>query len=72
MTETSDDLKATSEAIVADADRLRGIEQEKHELPDGDPRLLALSEEAEAIARRLVPKAVAERQLTTEVAKKAR
>jgi hypothetical protein len=71
VTETGDDLKATSEAIVADADRLRGIEERKRALPEGDPQLLTLSEEAEAIARRLVPKTIAERQLTIEVVEDA-
>ena len=71
MTNRGDDLKATSEAIVADADRLRRIEERKRTLADGDPQLVTLSEEAEAIARRLVPKTVAERQLTVEVAEEA-
>src|SRR3954452_21969041 len=68
ITDRGDDLKATSEAIVADAERLRAIEARKETLPEGDPELVMLSEEAEAIARRLVPKTVAERELTTEVA----
>ena len=66
MTETGDDLRATSEAIVADADRLRDIEERKQDLPDGDPELVELSEEAEAVARGIVPKTVAERELANE------
>ena len=66
MTETGDDLRATSDAIVADAERLRDIEERKQELPDGDPELVELSEEAEAVARGIVPKTVAERELANE------
>ena len=66
MTETGDDLRATSDAIVADAERLRDIEERKQDLPDGDPELVELSEEAEAVARGIVPKTVAERELANE------
>ena len=66
MTETGDDLRATSEAIVADADRLREIEERKQELPEGHPDLPGLSAEAEKVARGIVPKTVAERELADE------
>jgi hypothetical protein len=66
LTETGDDLRATSDSIVADAERLRDIEERKQDLPDGDPELVELSEEAEAVARGIVPKTVAERELANE------
>lgn len=66
MTETGDDLRATSEAIAADAERLRQVEEQKQALPEGHPALLELSEEAERIARGLVPMAAAERELAVE------
>jgi hypothetical protein len=66
LTDTGDDLRATSDAIVADVDRLRAIEERKQELPEGHPELAELSAEAEALARGLVPKTVAERELATE------
>ena len=66
MTETGDDLRATSESIAADADRLREIEERKQELPEGHPELVTLSEEAEQVARDIVPKTVAERELAHE------
>jgi hypothetical protein len=66
LTDTGDDLRATSEAIVADADRLRDIEERKQELPEGHPDLPGLSAEAEKVARGLVPKTVAERELANE------
>jgi hypothetical protein len=66
LTDTGDDLRATSEAITADVDRLRAIEERKQELPEGDPELVELSIEAEKVAREIVPKTVAERELATE------
>jgi hypothetical protein len=66
LTDTGDDLRATSESIAADADRLRAIEQRKQELPEGDPELVELSRQAERIAREIVPKTVAERELAAE------
>jgi hypothetical protein len=70
LTDTGDDLRATSEAIVADADRLRDIEERKQELPEGHPDLPGLSAEAEEVARGLVPKTVAERELANEATTK--
>ena len=66
MDELEDDLRATAGAIAADADRLAAIEEEKEGLAASDPRLLALSAEAEAIAKKLVPKTIAERALAAE------
>jgi hypothetical protein len=66
LTDTGNDLRATSEAIVADAERLRAIEERKQELPEGHPELTALSAEAERVARGIVPKTVAERELADE------
>ena len=65
-TETGDDLRATSEDVAADAERLRHIEERKQSLPADDPELIRLSEEAERIARDLVPKTVAQKELATE------
>ena len=63
MSELEGDLRATAEDIAAEAARLKDIEDEKSRLSPTDPRLQALSEESEAIARRLVPKTVAEREI---------
>lgn len=65
-TDTGDDLRATSEDVVADAERLREIEKRKQSLPADDPALIELSAEAERIARGLVPKTVAQKELATE------
>jgi len=66
MDELEEDRLATAESIEADADQLAAIENEKTTLAPGDPRLLELSREAEAIATRLVPKTVVERALVEE------
>ena len=66
MTDAGDDLRATSEDVAADAERLRRIEERKQALPSDDPELIALSAEAERIARGLVPKTVAQAELAAE------
>jgi hypothetical protein len=66
VSDLENDLRATAEDIAADAARLTAIEDEKTRLGSDDPRLVELSAEGEAIARRLVPKTVAERELADE------
>ncbi len=67
MDHTEEDLRATSDAIAYDADRLAEIEKEKASLDVTDGRMVELSAEAETLARDLLPKTVAE----TELANKA-
>jgi hypothetical protein len=66
VSKRSDDLKATAEDLVEDAERLRLIEQRKLALRPGDPRLAKLAEEANAIVARMQPKARAQKQLAGE------
>jgi len=66
MSDLEGDFRATSEDIAADATRLKEIEEEKARLDPADPRAQELSEESERIARRLVPKTVAEREITDQ------
>jgi hypothetical protein len=61
------DLRATAEDIAADATRLKEIEETKADLDPTDPRLRKLSDEGERLARRMVPKTVAERELTDAI-----
>lgn len=65
MSDLEHDLRATGADIEADAGRLKEIEDEKSRLDAGDPRAIVLSHEAEELARGLVPKTVAERELNT-------
>lgn len=67
MSELENDLRATSEDIAADAARLASIEVEKTRLDAHDPRIAVLSAESEWIARRLVPKTTAERELVADI-----
>jgi hypothetical protein len=67
VSNSENDLRATAEDIAADSARLTTIEVDKTGLDADDPRLTDLSAESEQIARRLVPKAVAERQLVDQL-----
>jgi hypothetical protein len=68
MSDLDGDLHATAEDIEADAARLKEIEAQKAGLDAGDPLVAKLSREGEALAKRLVPKTIAERELTDAAA----
>jgi hypothetical protein len=68
MPETSDDLRATSESIEADARHLAHLEERKQALAPEDPELLELSREVEQLTIRLRHQAAAERELAEEIA----
>ena len=72
MSEVEEDLKATAEAITADARRLVAIEEEKQDLPPEDSLVPVLSAEAQQISRRLVIQTEAEDELATALAEEAR
>lgn len=61
------DLKATAEDIAADAAQIKALEEEKADLDPADPRVQELSEKSERLARQLVPKTVAEREITDAI-----
>ena len=67
MSEMINDLRATAQDIAIDAARLTKIELEKTRLEPDDPRMVELSAEGEGIARRLVPKTAAERDLVDQL-----
>jgi hypothetical protein len=67
MSDAESDLRATAADMAVDAERLKAIEEEKLGLDAKDPRMLELSVEAEQIVRRMVPKAVAEVELATDM-----
>jgi hypothetical protein len=66
MTNPKDDLRATMDDVAADSDELEAIEGRKKELEPGDPRIAKLSEDAERVARGLLAKTQAERDLVEE------
>jgi len=65
--ERMDDLAATSESLIEDAGQIVDIEVEKHDLDAGDPRLTALSREAERLAGQVQQKSRVERELAESV-----
>ena len=67
MTDAINDLRATADDLVADADRLREIETRKGTLAPDDPAMLELSAEAEHLSKHIAAKASAEHDLAKEV-----
>ena len=66
-TDARSDLRATSEAIQDDAERLAGLEARKRSLDAADPEVVDLSQQIETLARRMADKAAAERELSEEI-----
>jgi len=62
-----DDLAATSDSVREDARQVVEIEEEKRDLPAGDPRLTTLSREAERLAGQVEQKSRIERDLADAV-----
>src|SRR3954453_15439108 len=71
MSDVDEDVKALSSSLVNDANELARIEAEKKQLPADDPRSSDIARRSEEIAREILPKTVAERELTDEAARKA-
>ena len=67
MPETSDDLRATSESIEADARHLARLEERKQALSPDDPEVLVLSAEVERLTVGLRHQAAAEREIAEEI-----
>lgn len=62
-----EDLAATAESLQSDAERLVDIEQEKQALDGADPRVDALSIEAERLAVLIQQKSRIERDLAHDL-----
>ncbi len=67
MPDARDDLRATSESIEGDAERLRDLEVQKQALDPADPSVVELSNEAEDLTHRIAHKATSERELSEEI-----
>lgn len=61
------DIQATAEDIAADAETLQGIEAEKVTLGPSHARTPALASRAEGLARSILRKTIAQRELVTQV-----
>jgi hypothetical protein len=61
-----DDLKATSDSIRHDAERLARMEKTKSELSPSDPRVERMSRDIEQLISQIADKAKAERELADQ------
>jgi hypothetical protein len=66
VSEIEEDIKATAEALIDDAERLVRIEEKKLQLEPGDPRRVDLSESARELIAGMAPKGEAQRELVNE------
>jgi hypothetical protein len=62
-TDLHDDLISTSESLEADARRVVAIESQKQTMAPGDPRLVALSNEAARLGAEIEDKSRIEKRL---------
>jgi hypothetical protein len=69
MSDAQRELHATIDAITTDVARLKAVQTRKQALEPGDPRAMALANEAVDIASELLPKTIAERQLVDDNAR---
>jgi hypothetical protein len=72
MSETEDDLRATSDAIVTDIRRLAVLEEEKRPIDPADPRLIEVSARVVEVAARLHRESEAEHELSLDLKRRNR
>ena len=63
MSETEDDLRTTSDAVVSDVERLKALEEAKRDLEPEDPERLHISAEIAELGRHLEKATAAEFEL---------
>jgi hypothetical protein len=66
MSDKQDDLRATAEDLIVDAERLKHVEERKLELDADDPKVERLADEGEQIVEEMLPKAGLQRQIAEE------
>lgn len=64
MSKTARALRATSDALLRDLERLAAIEHEKRTLPPDDPRLVQMAAEVTEIAARVLDTSNTQHELT--------
>jgi hypothetical protein len=64
LSETASALRATSDALIRDLERLAALEVEKREMQPDDPRLVDIAAEVERLALQVLGKSVRQRELT--------
>ncbi len=65
--EERDDLRATAEDLIADAQQLAAIEESKLRADPESPAVLDLAQAAEKVARRIADKARVETELAEQL-----
>ena len=60
MSDVEEDLRTTSDTILAETDRLRDLEERKRELPASDEERVSVSAEIAKIGRRVEQATAAE------------
>jgi hypothetical protein len=71
MSETEDDLRTTSDAVVAGTDRLKALEEEKRHLEPEDPERVRVSAEIARVGRHLGEATAAELELAEQAKQEA-
>jgi hypothetical protein len=66
LSETGSALRATSDELIQDLERLASLEREKRQMTPDDPRMVAVASEVEALALRVLGRSVRQRQLTED------
>jgi hypothetical protein len=67
LSETASALRATSDALIRDLERLAALERQKRQMPPKDARLVDLAAEVESLALRVLGESVRQRELTEDV-----
>jgi len=67
VTNPRDDLRATEQAILRDAQKIVELEEQKAELDPNDPQVERISEHVRGVARSLGDKSTAEEELVDEI-----
>ena len=65
------DLRATSDLLLLDLEALGELEEQKRSIPHGDPKLVDLAAQIEALARRVLNGSQRQRQLTETISEAA-
>lgn len=66
LNQLEDDIRATSEDVVADAERLLAIEKRKVSMDPGDPNRVRLAKQADDLGDNIAAKVQVQLRLVTE------
>ncbi len=66
MSDRNEDIRATAEDLIEDAEKLKQIERSKLRLDPEDRRLTKLADESNRIIARMAPKGEAQKDLASD------